>query len=373
MVAERARPAIAPARVAHDRWQLWLQVIDHRLLPPLDELERILAERREAADRLWADVVAPALAGEFAELIREPAPASVAALRGEIKRVASGAYGLATSLYRLHGRDDALADATGVAALWLTLVAAVVDQLVDDGLLAPDTVRAQLNPTAFLAALAPGAAVPVTHQPYLDRVLACGIAALRGRLASARSKFDAAIVDELRLCLREMINGQLDSPSLGIRRHAELADVDATLRRVNTLTVWIGAYLGLLGAAHAPAPACVRAVRDITTRLGEIGWALDALSDIHVDLAAGVWSQVWLELARTTGLDAPWLAALPDDPDAALDALEGADVCARLLARIAIALEAIEHAPDVDAEAARDLARLCRYMVWAFLVPASAP
>jgi hypothetical protein len=367
-----AEPAAA-ARAERDRWQLWLKVVDQRLLPPLAELEQLIAVRRQCADRLWQAALAPVLAGEFAAVVAEPAGPELRRIRDEIRRVASAAHGLADSLYRLHGTDPSIAEATGTAAMWMTLAAAAVDHLVDERGLSPDAVRAQLNPTAFIAALAPGAAIPATRQPFLDLLLERAVLAIRARLATAATRFDAEIVDEMLVCLREMINGQLASSELRITPHAELAEVEITLHRVNALTVWIATYLGLLGAPAAPPRERVRALRDVTTRVGEIGWALDALSDIHVDLDAGVWSLVWLELARATGIDAPWIARVRDEPALALDALDGSDVCDRLLARIGVAIDAIERAPHVDPAAAAALARFCRYMVWAFLVPPASP
>jgi hypothetical protein len=361
------------ARAQRDRWQLWLKVMDQRLLPPLAELEQLIAVRRQCADRLWQAALAPALVGEFAALVAEPAGDELRQVRDEIRRVASAAHGLAGGLYRLHGADPAIAEATGIAAMWMTLAAATVDRLVDDGWLSPDAVRTQLNPTAFIAALAPGAAVPATRQPFLDLLLQRAVLAIRARLATAATRFDAEIIAELVVCLREMINGQLASPELRISGHAELTEVESTLHRVNALTVWIATYLGLLGAPQAPPRERVRALRDVTTRVGEIGWALDALSDIHVDLEASVWSLVWLELARTTGIDAPWIACVRGRPALALDALDRSDVCDRLLARIGVAIDAIERAPDVEPTAAAALARFCRYMVWAFLVPPAPP
>jgi hypothetical protein len=116
----------------------------------------------------------------------------------------------------------------------------------------------------------------------------------------------------------------------------------------------------------------LRAVRQITTRLGEIGWALDALSDIHADLEAGVWSLVWLELARRTGPAAPWLRDHREHPEAALDALTASDVIPRLLTRIGLGLDEIARAPAVAPDAVRSLTAFGRYMVWSFLV-ASPP
>jgi hypothetical protein len=364
------RGSINAARIRADRWELWCKVIDHRLVPPPDELDGLVAARRAEAERLWTGLLSPGMAAGFAAELAAPVTAR---LRGELGRMASAAHQLASGLYALHANAPTGAEATARAAIWLTLASAVVDQKVDDGELSPDEVRRVLNPTAFLAALAPGAApLAMPGQPFLELLLRHTTTAIGDRIAAGRTAFDRAVTVELERCLREMIAGQLDSPRLKIHPLAELAEVEATLHRVNALTVWIPAFLGLLGEPEPPA-ATVRAVRQITTRVGEIGWALDALSDIHGDLEAGVWSLVWLELARRTGPGAIWLREFPDRPERALDALAASDVIPQLLTRIGLALDEIARMPDVSTAAVTTLVAFCRYMIWSFLIAPPPP
>ena len=363
-----ASPArIAPARIRAERWELWCKVVDHRLVPPPGELDALIAERRATADRLWTQLLLPGM-GAFAGELAFPATPGLAVARAELGRMAGAAHQLACGLYDLHAHDDARAEATARAAIWLTLASAVVDQKVDDGELSPDEVRRVLNPTAFLASLALGAPpLRLPAQPFLELLLRHTTAAIGDRIASARSELDRVIVAELERCLREMIVGQLESPRLRIHPLADLHEVETTLHRVNALTVWIPAYLGLVGGP-ALVPETLHAVRQITTRIGEIGWALDALSDIHADLEAGVWSLVWLELARRTGSVAPWLREHRDRPDIALDALAASDVIPQLLTRIGLALDEIARTYAVSPGAVRALVAFCRTMIWSFLI-----
>lgn len=351
-----------PGRVARDRWELWLKVVDHRLLPPLTELEASIARRRRRADRLWHELLAPAFALAFPTfVVDEPDPLQ-RVMRDELQLVASAAYGLADRIYRLHGNDEGGAARASTAATWMALAAAVIDQLVDDRLVDPAVISQHLNPTAFLAAVFSRGPIPaVPGQPFATILIEQAVTAMRVCIGSGRQP---VIAGELEICLRHMIDGQLASPELRIALTSNLDNVEATLHRVNSLTVWVAAYLGLF-VDDLPPASVLRDVRDATTRVGEIGWMLDALSDIHVDLEAGVWSLVWLELARTTGLDAAWLRDRQRDPSRAIAALAATDVRDRLLARIGLAIEAIERAPLSGAAA---LAAFCRYMVWSFLV-----
>jgi hypothetical protein len=271
--------------------------------------------------------------------------------------VASAAWGLASAICALHGDDPVRRDAACVPAVWMTLAAAAVDHVVDDGLIDPDEVRRRLNPCAVLAAVTPGASPRpmLAALPYVDRLLAPALGGIQARIAAARTPFDHAVVRELRVCLEAMISGQLESPRLRIGPHAELDAIHATLHRVNALTVWVATYLGLIDAGDL-APPTIAAVRDATTRVGEIGWILDALSDIHADLGAGVWSLVWLELARDSAADAPWLRYAAVRPEVALDALAASGVIARLLTRVRFPIEEVERTVDVRPGAAGALA-----------------
>jgi hypothetical protein len=364
------RPERRAARVQADRWALWLRALELGLPPVPQQLALDRAAQQERGERLFSEVLLPGLGPDFAPQLAA-AETPLAALAGqEFRRMAAVAHRLARGLCALHAAEEAHAEASARCAIWLTLAAAVLDQKLDDGLLAADVVRQHLNPTAFLAAVEHGQPLRMPGQPLVERLLACTTAEMAARLAAARSELDARVLGELRICLTEMIVGQLDSPRLRIHPLSELDEVERTLRRVNLLTTWVPAYLGLLGAAAPPAEATLRAVRQITTRIGEVGWALDALSDVHADLEAGVWSLVWLDLARRSAPGARWLREHADHPELALDALAASDTIATLLAEIGLAIEEIERMPFVDPQAAAELAALCRYLVWSFLLAA---
>ena len=348
-------------RADRERRQLWSRVIEQRLIAP--SLLAIVPDRIRRAGELLDGFVIPGL-GPFGPVLANPESESAKIARREFGHMAAATELLATGLYALHSSDDAHALATSHAATWLVLAAAVLDQKVDDGELHPDEVRQRVNPAAFLAALAPdGPSISIPSQPLLEILLANTVAGMRARIAAGTSAFDRTVERELEICVRDMISGQLDSPHLRIHPLSDLDEVERTLRRVNTLTTWVPAYLGLFGA-HGLADETLRSVRQITTRVGDVGWALDALSDIHADLDAGVWNLVWLELARETGVTAPWVGATPD---AALDALAGSQVAVKMLSRIALAIEEIRTASAVEPRAAGALADLCLYMVWSFL------
>lgn len=344
-----------------------MDAIDHGLVPDRVRLGELRAARTACADALWADHLAAPLATAFPAIATATEGAD-AVVRREVRTVASAAYGLAAAIYDLHGDDLDRRDRAARPAMWMTLAAAAVDHLVDDGVVDADDVRRHLNPTAVLAAIEPTATVEpgIPTQPYLDLLLAPALRGIRACVATAATSFELDVVHELRVCLREMIEGQLASPRLRLGPHVELDDIETTLHRVNALTVWIATYLGFLGGPRPPA-ATVLAVRQVTTRIGELGWILDALSDLHADLAAGVWSLGWLELARATGTTHPWLRHYPERPRLALELLREHGITDGLLARARLAIDEIARTPGLRPGAAEALADFCRYMAWSFL------
>jgi hypothetical protein len=178
------------------------------------------------------------------------------------------------------------------------------------------------------------------------------------------------VCDELDASIRQMLVAQLRSTDLVIGPHADLATVRRDLRAINVLTVWTATYAGLLGHAELD-PQLLSAVRRAATLVGDLGWALDALSDIHVDLEHRVWSLVWLELAELEGLGARWLIDPSGQPALALDALARSPIVDAILTRLGQQLTELERDPWL-AERGAQLAALSRYMVWAFL-QAEAP
>jgi hypothetical protein len=345
-----------------DRWQLWRRVFDHGLMPPLGRLRAEHRARAASAERVWAEVLAP----EVTELV-----ASGAALPpgAGVRRVAGFAYDVSRALGALHGIADGDAHETGAIGVWMALAAAEMDRLVDDGEVAPAAFREHLAADRVEQVLRPGAAVQdtpcVPDQPYLRRCLDRAFDGLRRRMfRPSADPFRDDVNREIVTCVRSMLEGQLDSPDLRMRPDADLGGVEETLRRVNALTVWMVTYVGLL---HRPRPdgAVLASLRRAATAVGQIGWILDALSDIHEDLDAGVWSLVWLELARESGPGAAWLRA--GDPAASMRALSAAGAIDRLLARLARLIDSIEGDPALPAAPRHALGGLCRWMVWAFL------
>jgi hypothetical protein len=278
--------------------------------------------------------------------------------------MAAAAERLSMGLYALHSAEPAHATAAARAAIWFVLASAVLDEKLDHGAVHADEVRQRCNPAAFLAAIEPGGpALAFPSQPLLEILLRNTTAAIAERIGCGTSERDRTVARELRACLRDAIAGQLDSPYLRIDRLTDLDEVERSLRRINTLTAWTQGYLGLFGAAGLSSTT-LRSVRQVCRRIGEIGWALDALSDIHTDLDAGVWSLVWLELARR---DDSWITTHGTTPDLALAALARSDVAIVLLQRIALAIAEIRDAPAVAPTAAGGLADFCSFMVWSFL------
>jgi hypothetical protein len=340
-----------------DRWELWLRVIDHDLVPAPVLLAAQVRERVECADRLWTGVLG-SLAGEFPDLFT---PAS-AQLAGEIRRVASAAHGIGCALHELHcGASDGTP--AGEIAMWLTLAAAGMDHLVDDGLVDGDTMRRYLAPGRVIEVLRGGPRAAIPGYPWVERTLERGLGLLaeRMRAAPVDATFQQELCKEIEHTIRTMLAAQLRSDELRIGPHADLARVRRELRAINALTVWIGAYGGLLGHARPP-DGTLEALRRIATLFGDLGWALDALSDIHTDLEHGVFSLVWLELAEITGLDAEWLIDPTGRPELALAELARSPVIERILARLH------EQLAEIDRQAGNSsIAAICRYMVAAFL------
>lgn len=343
--------------IRHDRWALWLRVLDHDLLARPDALAAACAERATCGDALWAGTLVT-LAPEFPDLFAQPR----SLLASEIRRVASAAYGIAESLHALHCRanDGAVA---GEIAAWLALAAAGMDHLVDDGVLDGNALRRYLAPGTVIEALRGGSRVAVPGFVWVERTLERGLALLgeRMRASSHDPALQRELCGEIEHTIGMMLVAQLRSNELAIGPHADLVRVRTDLRAINALNVWLGAYCGLLGHVR-PAPTTLAAVKRIATLLGDLGWALDALSDIHDDLAHGVFSLVWLELAEATGRDADWLIDPGGRSERALAALASSPVIDRILIRIHHQLAEIDRQSG-----GRAIAELCRYLVAAFL------
>lgn len=342
---------------ARDRWELWLSVLDHDLVAPPDALAAALAERAACGDALWAGPFAT-LGAEFPALLAHPR----SPLALEIRRVASAAWGIGQALHALHCRGDDGGPA-GEIAMWFTLAAAGLDHLVDDGLLDGDAMRRYLAPGRVIEVLRGGPPIALPGFPWVERMLERGLTRLGEamRAPGRDAELQRELRGELEHTIHAMLVAQLRSSELVIGPHADLARVRTDLRAINALTVWIAAYGGLLGHARPP-PAALDTVRRIATLVGNLGWALDALSDLHDDLAHGVFSLVWLELAELTGVDAPWLLDPRGRPELALATLASSPVIERILIRIHHQLAELDRQSNGG-----PIATLGRYMVAAFL------
>jgi hypothetical protein len=352
---------VDPVVIARDRWELWLRVLDHGLLPSVADLAGQVLERGAAGRRLWHDALAPALRAEFGPVFA----AAAAAAGGELRRVASAGHALGVALHRLHADDAADADEAGQVVMWLTLAAAAMDHLVDDGHVDPHSMRRYVSPAAVIAALRGDAPIEVPGHDWLARLLARGLGGLGARMGRRADAYHRELGAEIEVCLQEMVAAQLYSDELTIAPWSDVPVVRRRLRAINALTAWLAAYVGLLGRDRPP-PATLAAVRRAATLVGDIGWALDALSDIHADLAHRLWNLVWVELAEVTGPDAAWLVDPDGAPAVALDALRRSGVIGRILDRTGQQIRELERDLELG-DRGRELAQLCQYMVWAFL------
>jgi len=169
------------------------------------------------------------------------------------------------------------------------------------------------------------------------------------------------------------VSSELASPQLRLGRATaeELDTIEAELRTVNTLALWLSAYVGLC-AAPRPPDAVLDGLLRVTSRIGEAGWILDALADVHEDLEAGVWSRVWVEAARQP--EPPDLTdRSPEGRARAIAELERGPVLDRLLARLEVLVDELSREPALDADAPARLAGAVQLMTYAFLSPRSDP
>lgn len=362
------------------RWDIWIRAFRFRLLPPRPVLHRLILERDALGTQLWDAVMRPALADRIPGLFAAGADPAMRRIAMDLRRVGASAYAVTGSLYLLHGSRPQAARTAGVATMWLAQAAAVIDYLLDEEAFPPAALAAHLRSELIDSALpAIGAAAPVHHfdtppfDPRLTFVLTAlerGFAGLRDCLAGAPDDpHHRRLRDELVICLREMVGAELDSPALRLASGGDLDAVDRTLRRVNTLSVWLFAYAGLIAEPALPAPV-IDAVARIAELVGHIGWTLDALDDILRDLDAGVWNRAWLLLAQTRYRHRPteWRALIADR-ELAIAELIASPVIDRLLASIEQATDEILANPAVPAEARAQLVDVCGLLVWSFLAP----
>ena len=359
------------------RWRLWRRVFGYHLLPPRHALDAQIAELDALGRRLWRDAVRPHLAAEFGRLVADEPDEEHRELARDLRRIAANGYLFAELLYRMHGADAAAAEQIGQIAMWLGMAASNIDYLVDEqqasvaelaAILSPEAVHAALTGSPGAAALAaPGDAPP--HLRFLVTCLEHAFAGIRARASAApRSAHRDRIQYEIEASVHRLVAAELASPGLRLCAATPLAEVEDTLRVVNTMSLWLFAYVGLLGEPR-PGDAVLDGLRRVTGAVGEIVWSLDALADIHQDLERGVYSLVWLTLAREMAPHDGWLTPGGVDRGQALARLAQHPVLERMLGRVEVLLLQLERETALPPEPLARLGRLCRMLVWGWLAP----
>lgn len=365
-----------PTDVDAFRWHLWEQVFGFRLMPPKERLDALIVASARSGRTLWTEEARPVLGAGFEDAFEPGSPTYVRA--ADLRRVGAAAHAFAATLCRAHGADAAHAHDAGVIAMWLAQAAAVMDFLLDAGQTPRERLAALVRRPVVRAALSSEPDGPDGHfgvrtaPPELLFLVLCleeGFARLRRRFAEAQPEdpYQQRLAAEIAGCLDGMIDAELASTTLRLDGPIGLDAVEAELRQINTLGVWMWLYVGLVGRAR-PAERLLEGLRRVAARIGDVGWTLDALSDVHEDLAAGVWSRVWWALEVEDG--AAWRGTLPVEPRPALEALLRSSALDRLLAGVEVAIHEIETEPTLPVAEREQLGLLCRLQVWSFLVPA---
>jgi len=359
------------------RWQIWGRVFGFEILPPKHELDRRRTAHVALADALWDEEVRPWLP-EFSSLFAPSGDPDAVASR--LKMLATCGYVLGRDLRRLHDPDEREAHDAGVVSLWLWMASGVMDYLLDEGLPTAELAH-RLAPEHLRAALAsPGAAEPhhFDRPPcppqllFTLRAVERAFDGMRTRLArAAPGPFRDAVHDELMRSVERMVGSELGSPQLTLDADVDLDHVEEELRLVNTLLVWTAAYIGLVPGPR-PGDDMLADIRQVATDLGELAWTLDALSDVAIDLEAGVWNRVWLAYAREPASHgAAWRAPTPEGRAAASTGLFRTAVVERLLARVETLLRGLPARLAVPGDRVDRLAGFFRMLAWYFLAPAS--
>ena len=385
---DAATRASTQASIDAFRWRLWARVFGFRILPAREVVDERLRQLEVVGEALWQDALRPFLP-EFAPLFAPPVDAAEARHVANLKAVAAMAYTIGRDLQRAHTVDEAGAHDAGVIGAWMGIAAAVLDFLIDTGRLAPAAIAAHLDVERLCRAMPSpdeGGDDGAAELPRLDaggpppellfplRAVEQALAGIRARLArTPRGDYRGRLHHEIRASLSRMASSELASPQLQLARvtPAELDAVEAELRTVNTLGLWLSAYVGLCAAPRPPDPVLEGLLR-VTSRLGEAGWILDALADIHEDLEAGVWSRVWVEAARQP--EPPDLAdRSPGGRARALAALERGPVLDRLLARLEVLIDELAREPALDVDTPARLTGAVQLMTFVFLSPRGEP
>lgn len=367
------------------RWRLWERVFGFRILPAKAVVDERLRQLAVVGEALWVEELRPCLP-EFAALFAAPQGDEERRHVANLKAVSAMAYILARDLHRAHAVDEAGAHEAGVVAAWMGIAAAVLDFLIDAERLTPAVISAHLD-TARLRRAVPSpddkaAAPPLRLDPWGSppellfplRAVERALGGIRARLQrTPPGDYRRRLHHEILASLSRMVSSELASPQLRLGRAtpAEIDAVEEELRTVNTLALWLSAYVGLC-ASRCPPDAVLDGLLRVTTRVGEAGWILDALADVHEDLEAGVWSRVWVEATRQ-----------PEPPDLtdrspagrarAIERLERGPVLDRLLARLEVLIDELDREPALLDDAPARLVGAVQLMAYMFLAPRSEP
>jgi len=360
------------------RWHLWRRVFAFDILPLRSRLDPALNALEALGTRFLLLEARPRLASEFPDLFDATATGAALQARLSVQRVAAFSFRLAEELSAIHG---GVPGAAGPVAAWMGVAGSIVDHLLDEHVVPAAALAARLSPDQIRAALPLDGNAHGDHHGrpphrfddesapaalrFLLVALELAFAGARALLARSPSSRKDRIRHELLACLCSMAAAELRSPRWRLAAPLERSAVERELEEVNTLSVWVSAYLGLL--THEPAPAALETLLRTTRAVGRLGWLLDALSDAHADLEAGVWSLVWLRVAAELGTG--WIGEGGPRRDVAAEALDSSSVVDQLLSEVELILRGIETDPDLPVRSRAELGLLCRTTAFSFLRP----
>ena len=358
--------------------EIWKRVFRFRLMPPLPQLHQLILERDALGTTLWSSVMQPGLIDLVPDLFADQPSARMRRIAMDLRRVGASAFVVAGSFYYLHGDRPDAAQTAGVTAMWLAQAAAVLDYILDEEGPSRTVIDAHLTADALAAALPPPGhgGEPgrlVAWHPELGfvmRALDHAFAGLRACFAGAvDDDYHAWLHGEVMACMQRMTAAELASPVADLAVVRSLDDVERSLDLVNTQLTRLYALAGV--ALGPPLPdARYHAVMRAASVAGDIGWTLDALSDVESDLDHRVWSRAWLWLARSRAdRGASAWRELVADRAAALAALAASGVIDQMLGRIDESLAELAALPDVAPAGRAQLVDVIRLLIWSFLAP----
>ncbi len=354
------------------REKLHRETLAHDLIPQSAELSHAVRRLIECGRTLWRDELVPTLGWRLPGLFSALAPSPVQAT---LRRVGAFGYraGEITRLCLGHPSHPRV----NLASAWFSLAVSAIDTALDqkDGLSGEEVSR-HLNPEAFLAAFPEDPEKPhraLDRHDLAPRLVPC-VASLDVFFAHVRALYKeaedrayaGAVRDEMLDCLAAAVEAEVATVHLSFDMDPDDPRVLGTLRAANTLPQWLICYLVLL-SVPALAPIVRTQVLEATASLAEIVWLIDDLVDCVEDLAAGTWSSVWVEVARTQ----PECLALlrTGDTGAALAMLLYGPVIEDLTGRIESAHRRFLSLTALDAAALLDVRAFCLFVIWSWSAP----